>query len=153
MCVAGDVCGSHVYRSLLQNIVSFVGLFCKRDLWFWCVWKVKVCRISRVQCFVCRSSCAWIVMFGEEGGWGRDPFSRNFMEPTPRRKWYLTTGRSFHEMVLDPIPQSLPVHYFGSRPQPPHLSIVMCVEGHVCRILCVYTVLCVQGRVCMMSCA
>jgi len=52
-------------------------------------------------------------------GWGRDPFSRNFMKPTPRRKWYLTTGRSFHEMVLDPIPQSLPVHFFGSRPQPP----------------------------------
>ena len=55
----------------------------------------------------------------EVGGWGRDPFSRNFMKPTPRCKWYLTTGRSFHEMVLDPIPQSLPVHFFGSRPQPP----------------------------------
>ena len=53
------------------------------------------------------------------GGWGREPFSRNFMKPTPRRKWYLTTGRSFHEMVLEPIPQSLPVHFFGSRPQPP----------------------------------
>ena len=28
-------------------------------------------------------------------------------------------------MVLDPIPQSLPVHFFGSRPQPPtsHLYI------------------------------
>jgi len=33
---------------------------------------------------------------GEVGGWGRDPFSRNFMKPTPRRKWYLTTGRRFH---------------------------------------------------------
>ena len=55
----------------------------------------------------------------EVGGWGRVPFSRNVMKPTPRRKWYLTTGRSFHEMVLDPIPQSLPVHFFGSRPQPP----------------------------------
>jgi len=32
----------------------------------------------------------------EVGGWGRDPFSRNFMKPTPRRKWYLTTGRRFH---------------------------------------------------------
>jgi len=42
----------------------------------------------------------------EVGGWGRDPFSRNFMKPTPRRKWYLTTGRRFHWMVLDPIPQS-----------------------------------------------
>jgi len=27
--------------------------------------------------------------------------------------------RRFHKMVLDPIPQSLPVHFFGSRPQPP----------------------------------
>ena len=41
------------------------------------------------------------------------------MSPTPRRKWYLTTGRRAHWMVLDPIPQSLPVHFFGSRPQPP----------------------------------
>jgi len=32
----------------------------------------------------------------EVGGWGRVPFSRNFMKPTPRRKWYLTTGRRFH---------------------------------------------------------
>ena len=38
-----------------------------------------------------RSDC-----MGEVGGWGRDPFSRNFMKPTPRRKWYLTTGRRFH---------------------------------------------------------
>ena len=57
----------------------------------------------------------------EVGGWGRVPFSRNLMKPTPRRKWYLTTGRRFHEMVLDPIPQCLPVHIFGSRPQPPPL--------------------------------
>jgi len=33
---------------------------------------------------------------GEVGGWGRVPFSRNFMKPTPRREWYLTTGRRFH---------------------------------------------------------
>jgi len=32
----------------------------------------------------------------EEGCWGRVPFSRNLMSPTPRRKWYLTTGRRFH---------------------------------------------------------
>jgi len=35
-------------------------------------------------------------MKGEVGGWGRDPFSRNFMKPTPRWKWYLTTKRRFH---------------------------------------------------------
>jgi len=33
---------------------------------------------------------------GEVGGWCRDPFSRNLTSPTPRRKWYLTTGRRFH---------------------------------------------------------
>jgi len=34
--------------------------------------------------------------WGEVGGWGRVPFSRNLMKPTPHRKWYLTTGRRFH---------------------------------------------------------
>ena len=28
-------------------------------------------------------------------------------------------------MVLDPIPQSLPVHFFGSRPQPPTSHVVL----------------------------
>ena len=32
----------------------------------------------------------------EVGGWGRAPFSKNLMSPTPRRKWYLTTGRRAH---------------------------------------------------------
>ena len=36
------------------------------------------------------------VSTGEVGGWGRVPFSRNFIKPTPRRKWYLTTGHRFH---------------------------------------------------------
>ena len=36
------------------------------------------------------------VLCGEVGGWGRDPFSRNLMSPTPRRKWYLTTARRAH---------------------------------------------------------
>jgi len=35
-------------------------------------------------------------IYGEVGGWGRVPFSRNLMSPTPRRKWYLTTGRRAH---------------------------------------------------------
>jgi len=34
--------------------------------------------------------------YWEVGGWGRVPLSRNLMSPTPRRKWYLTTGRRFH---------------------------------------------------------
>ena len=32
----------------------------------------------------------------EVGGWGRVPFSKKLMSPTPRRKWYLTTGRRAH---------------------------------------------------------
>jgi len=31
-------------------------------------------------------------------------------------------------MVLDPIPQSLPVHFFGSRPQPPTSLAECCVQ-------------------------
>ena len=37
-----------------------------------------------------------ICSYWEVGGWGRVPFSRNLMSPTPRRKWYLTTGRRAH---------------------------------------------------------
>ena len=53
------------------------------------------------------------------GGLGSSTIFKNLMSPTPRRKWYLTTGRRAYSMVVDPIPQSLPVHFFGSRPQPP----------------------------------
>ena len=53
------------------------------------------------------------------GGLGSSTIFKNLMSPTPRRKWYLMTGRRAHQMVLDPIPQSLPVHFFGSRTQPP----------------------------------
>ena len=46
---------------------------------------------------VCLStSDIFSVCLREVGGWGRVPFSRNLMSPTPRRKWYLTTGRRFH---------------------------------------------------------
>ena len=83
-----------------------------------------VCAISFHVCVcVCELMCVgsfhMCARGREVGGWGRVPFSRNLMSPTPRRKWYLTTGRRFHSIVLDPIPQSLPVHFFGSRPQPP----------------------------------
>ena len=54
---------------------------------------------------------------------------QEFKSPTPRRKWYLTTGRRAHSMVLDPIPQPLPVHFLGSRPQPP-TSPFYCLEGN-----------------------
>jgi len=76
-------------------------------------------RVTSTHVYVSTQTDTQVQFCGEVGGWGRDPFSRNFMKPTPRRKWYLSTGRRFHWMVLDPIPQSLPVHFFGSRPQPP----------------------------------
>ena len=71
-------------------------------------------------------------------------------------------------MVLDPIPQSLPVHFFGSRPQPPtsrwqrqwysrlllmrvsesvRLSMHMCVC--ICVYLCFCVCICVRVRVCV----
>ena len=114
-----------------------------------------------------------VVFGGEVGGWGRDPFSRNFMKPTPRRKWYLTTGRSFHEMVLDHIPQSLPVHFFGSRPQPPTsrsgtialwvcaasaarshcvLLLLLAVTGDFRVCVCVCVCVCERERVCLFVC-
>ena len=36
------------YRSVLQNVVSFIGLFCKRDLQFWrqCLHQIRVCTHS-----------------------------------------------------------------------------------------------------------
>ena len=37
-----------------------------------------------------------VTLYGEVGGWGRVPFSKKLMNPTPRRKWYLTTGRRAH---------------------------------------------------------
>ena len=45
---------------------------------------------------LCVSRQLLALQLGEVGGWGRVPFSRNLMSPTPRRKWYLTTGRRFH---------------------------------------------------------
>ena len=38
----------------------------------------------------------WRYVIREVGGWGRVPFSKKIMSPTPRRKWYSTTGRRAH---------------------------------------------------------
>jgi len=66
-----------------------------------CVYvRVCVCIVAICVFFFCLCTCQIhtfdFVRSREVGGWGRDPFSRNFMKPTPRRKWYLTTGRRFH---------------------------------------------------------
>jgi len=54
----------------------------------------------------------------EVGGWGRVPFSRNFMKPTPRRKWYST-----------PSPNLSPYIFLGLDPSPPPLAISSFFEG------------------------
>ena len=60
-------------------------------------------------------------------------------------------------MVLDPIPQSLPVHFFGSRPQPPTSRGEMTLEisstywqdvENVFVFVCVYVCVYVRVYVC-----
>jgi len=59
-----------------------------------CVVCVSLVRVRERECHTVSSGLfKWT---REVGGWGRVPFSRNLMSPTPRRKWYLTTGRRFH---------------------------------------------------------
>ena len=83
-----------------------------------------------VSIYVCVSVSDQIVCtMWRGGGLGSSTIFKNLMSPTPRRKWYLTTGRRAHYMVLDPIPQPLPVHFFGSRPQPPTShDVCVCVR-------------------------
>jgi len=74
--------------------------------WVACLCGMRVCRC--VWCVQYAVVCVWdrsgmhdmrvcrCVLYGEVGDWGRVPFSRNLMNLTPRRKWYLTTGRRAH---------------------------------------------------------
>ena len=66
-------------------------------------------------------------------------------------------------MVLDPIPQSLPVHFFGSRPQPPTSRAKMRrlpdISGLSCKSVCVWgggmcvcVCVCVRVGVCVCAC-
>jgi len=65
-------------------------------------------------------------------------------------------------MVLDPIPQSLPVHIFGSRPQPPtshpifydtiassHTHMYAYIQIHICklRVYYIYDTMCITFNV------
>jgi len=47
-----------------------------------------VSRVAVLQCVAVakRGTCLYSVALREVGGWGRAPFSRNLMSPTPRRK-------------------------------------------------------------------
>ena len=58
--------------------------------------RIHVVFVTYVRDFVRRGGGLGSSTIREVGVWGRDPFSRNLMSPTPRRKWYLTTGRRFH---------------------------------------------------------
>ena len=73
---------------LLLGQTHRIGTLCKHKVWI---------KFMRTLFYVhVRILVEVEVDRGEVGGWGRVPFSRNLMSPTPRRKWYLTTGRRFH---------------------------------------------------------
>jgi len=76
------------------------------------------------------TECVWCSLIWEVGGWGRDPFSRNFMKPTPRRKWYLTTGRRFHKWYSTPSPNVSPYIFLGLDPSPPPLTTRSQLHSH-----------------------
>jgi len=57
----------------------------ERETWLWLLQE------NQIRWFRFLQDSDW-----EVGCWGRVPFSRNLMSPTPRRKWYLTTGRRAH---------------------------------------------------------
>ena len=67
-----------------------------------CVYDMNECvqctcmNVCYVRCMYDMYKCVLYVIHGEVGGWGRGPFSRILMSPTPRRKWYFTTGRRAH---------------------------------------------------------
>jgi len=73
-------------KYVVSKSVSFIGLFFKRDLRN----EIGSTEIDSPY------AIPHIHSTREVGGWGRVPFSRNLMKPTPRRKWYLTTGRRAH---------------------------------------------------------
>ena len=86
---------------LLAKCVDF-SLECESWLIFTSLTK-GLFKETRLVSHTCKVKSCWqsAVMFtkcmdGEVGGWGRVPFSRNLMSPTPRCKWYLSTGRRAH---------------------------------------------------------
>ena len=88
--------------SLLLSVFLFLSLLHTIFLFVCVCVCVYVC--ACVCCSVCVAVCVLqcqtrgggLGSSREVGGWGRVPFSRNLMSPTPRRKWYLTTGRRAH---------------------------------------------------------
>jgi len=87
------LCDIYIHMCVDVYICMFVytSYICMYKYTYWSqklVWCEAIVAANARQDFRC---VQW-----EVGGWGRDPFSRNFMKPTPRRKWYLTTGRRFH---------------------------------------------------------
>jgi len=80
------------HYNTLQHTATRLGAY-KRMVFKGVIWthrKILQHTAARLDVYV------RIVFKREVGGWGRVPFSRNLMSPTPRRKWYLTTGRRFH---------------------------------------------------------
>jgi len=57
-----------------------------RNPHLWMSYITRMKAHSNESCHMYRSTYERVMPHGEVGGWGRDPFSRNFMKPTPRRK-------------------------------------------------------------------
>ena len=57
------------------------------------------------------------------GGLGSSTISKNLMSPTPRRKWYLTTGVGLIKWYSTPSPNLSPYIFLGLDPSPPPLVV------------------------------
>ena len=87
-------CVFHVYMCICDAYMKYASQYVMRT---WNTHHICVCDHPHVYMKYASHMCALPhAHHGEVRGWGRDPFSRNLMSPTPRRKWYLTTGRRFH---------------------------------------------------------
>ena len=86
-----------IYSDMYIRYISILGEIYRMDMSEYIshmyMWEHIYSHIHMWDLYICICESTYL---GEVGGWGRVPFSRNLMSPTPRRKWYLTTGRRFH---------------------------------------------------------
>ena len=86
-----------IFRKRATNFRALLPKMSYKDiLWVFATLYQKYSAVSEKKIWRCGCFDGAESPQGEMGGWGRVPFSRNLMSPTPRRKWYLTTGRRFH---------------------------------------------------------
>jgi len=97
MCMTWLVCMTRFYPEYVQCNIAHTYVW--HDSFPCVTWLIPMCDMTHSHAWHNSSICVLTrcaESSGEVGGWGRVPFSRNLMSPTPRRKWYLTTGRRFH---------------------------------------------------------